>query len=99
MLGIVKELKLNNEDVDPKISNLMSEYTSAKPWVAFEYFPPRTEAGIANLNERFDRMRLEGKPLYADITWGAGGSTSEATLGIATALRDHGLVANMHLTW
>jgi methylenetetrahydrofolate reductase (NADPH) len=43
-------------------------------------------------------MRAEGKPLYADITWGAGGTTSEATLDIALTMHQMGVVTNMHLT-
>ena len=35
--------------------------------------------GVQNLYERVERMgKLE--PLFVDITWGAGGSTSELTL-------------------
>jgi hypothetical protein len=43
-LGILKELKINNDNVDPKICDLINEYEDKKPWVAFEYFPPRTGA-------------------------------------------------------
>jgi methylenetetrahydrofolate reductase (NADPH) len=38
-------------------------------------------------------------PLYADITWGAGGSTSDLTLEIAVKMKEAGLEPNMHLTW
>lgn len=39
------------------------------------------------------------KPLFADFTWGAGGSTSEITLELATLCQNqYGMVANMHLT-
>ena len=34
----------------------------------------------------------------ADITWGAGGTTSDATMDIALAMRKMGIVTNMHLT-
>jgi hypothetical protein len=37
--------------------------------------------------------------LYADITWGAGGSTSELTLDIAKQMKGAGMEPNMHLTW
>jgi methylenetetrahydrofolate reductase (NADPH) len=36
--------------------------------------------------------------LYADITWGAGGGTSDLTLEIASKLMESGMEANMHLT-
>jgi methylenetetrahydrofolate reductase (NADPH) len=39
------------------------------------------------------------QPLYADMTWGAGGSTSDLTLDLCTKMTyDAGMVANMHLT-
>ena len=38
-------------------------------------------------------------PLYADITWGAGGSTSELTVQIARKMQEAGFETNMHLTW
>ena len=41
----------------------------------------------------------EAKPMYVDITWGAGGTTADATMDITlTAKRDFGLIPNMHLT-
>ncbi len=69
-----------------------------RPFYSFEYFPPRTEAGLENLYARLERMaRLE--PAFVDVTWGAGGSTSEKTLKIATtAERYFGLDIMMHLT-
>lgn len=41
----------------------------------------------------------ELKPLYADMTWGAGGSTSELTLELCKKIQhQYGMPANMHLT-
>mmetsp|Transcript_149200 Transcript_149200/g.212069 ORF Transcript_149200/g.212069 Transcript_149200/m.212069 type:complete len:369 (+) Transcript_149200:84-1190(+) len=69
-----------------------------KPWVAFEYYPPRTEAGTENLIARFHKMNKQG-PAYGDMTWGAGGSTSDLTLELCTKmLHDVGMEPNMHLT-
>lgn len=40
------------------------------------------------------------EPLYADVTWGAGGSTSDLTLDMCIKLKtDYGFEPNMHLTW
>jgi methylenetetrahydrofolate reductase (NADPH) len=65
---------------------------------SFEYFPPKTPEGVKNLYERMDRMgQLE--PAWIDVTWGAGGSTSELTLDICkTAQNLCGLETMMHLT-
>jgi methylenetetrahydrofolate reductase (NADPH) len=68
------------------------------PPVAFEYFPPRSEAGEANLYARFGRM-AKHKPLYMDMTWGAGGGTSDLTLELCiNAKEKYGMEPNMHLT-
>ena len=41
----------------PKISEILAvEEQKERPWVAFEYFPPRTADGVANLYKRFKRM-------------------------------------------
>ena len=62
----------------PKIGDRIKEL-NGKPFYSFEYFPPKTPAGVQNLYERVERMgKLE--PLFVDITWGAGGSTSDLTL-------------------
>ena len=69
-----------------------------KPFYSFEYFPPQTEAGLHNLYARVERM-AELEPVFVDITWGAGGSTSETTLGIAENLQTFfGLDVLLHLT-
>lgn len=54
---------------------------------SFEYFPPRTEEGVENLYERMDRMAAH-QPLFCDITWGAGGTTADLTLDIATKMQN-----------
>ncbi|MGD8331024.1 MAG: methylenetetrahydrofolate reductase, partial [Acidobacteriota bacterium] len=69
-----------------------------KPFYSFEYFPPQTEAGLHNLYARIERMATL-QPVFVDITWGAGGSTSDATLGISENLQKFfGLDVLMHLT-
>lgn len=83
----------------PKIIDSMrAAETAGDVYIAFEYFPPRTADGVLALHKRIARM-AEQKPMYADITWGAGGATSDTTMGIAVAMqKEHGLEANMHLT-
>jgi len=65
---------------------------------SFEYFPPKTTDGVQNLYERLQRMVMLD-PVWIDVTWGAGGSTSELTLEICeTAQNFCGLETMMHLT-
>lgn len=81
---------------DKRICDLVA---AAKPgWFSFEYFPPKTEEGVANLTKRIARMKSLG-PLFVDFTWGAGGSTSELSLRLTSEAKNQlGCVANMHLT-
>ncbi|CAD7703090.1 unnamed protein product [Ostreobium quekettii] len=82
-----------------KIIDKMNASTQeGRTFFSFEYFPPRTEGGVENLFDRMDRMAAFG-PLFCDITWGAGGSTAELTLEIATRMQNMVCVETMmHLT-
>lgn len=65
---------------------------------SYEYYPPKTPKGVTALYKRFWRM-CQQKPLFADVTWGAGGSTSELTLDLTSnAKRMFGFEMNMHMT-
>ncbi|KAA1133529.1 hypothetical protein PGTUg99_021969 [Puccinia graminis f. sp. tritici] len=65
---------------------------------SFEYFPPKTDNGLTNLYDRICRMSQLG-PIFIDITWGAGGSTSNLTTEfVKTAHEQFGLETCMHLT-
>ncbi len=80
------------------IDKINQRLDEKKPFYSFEYFPPATEAGLHNLYARIERMATL-EPVFVDITWGAGGSTSEKTLGIAENLQKFfGLDVMMHLT-
>lgn len=68
------------------------------PFFSFEYFPPKTETGVANLYDRVDRM-AKVEPLFCDVTWGAGGSTSDLTLSLSGNMQQYlGVDVMMHLT-
>jgi adenosylhomocysteinase len=83
-----------------KITDMIKEREASnkEPFIAFEYFPPRTEEGVQNLYARLGRMKMQ-EPLYADFTWGAGGSTADLTLELTKQTKERfGLEPNMHLT-
>jgi len=83
----------------PKICDLIAEKAkNGEDWVSYEFFPPRTEQGVKNLVNRFERMRQARAPLFCDMTWGAGGSTSELTMDLTLKMKAMGLEPNMHLT-
>ncbi|KAI0091645.1 methylenetetrahydrofolate reduct [Irpex rosettiformis] len=67
-------------------------------WWSFEYFPPRTAQGLQNLLDRIERMRALG-PEFIDITWNAGGRTSDLTSELVKTCQGLiGLETCMHLT-
>ncbi|KAI0031433.1 methylenetetrahydrofolate reductase-domain-containing protein [Vararia minispora EC-137] len=69
-----------------------------KVWWSFEYFPPRTAQGLQNLLDRIERMRALG-PEFIDITWNAGGRTSELTSELVKTCQSLiGIETCMHLT-
>jgi methylenetetrahydrofolate reductase (NADPH) len=69
-----------------------------KPLFSFEFFPPKTDAGMVSL-ERTIRELADLKPAYVSVTSGAGGSTRERTLGLVSRIQDElGLLAMAHFT-
>ncbi|KAL2912972.1 methylenetetrahydrofolate reductase (NAD(P)H) met13 [Polyrhizophydium stewartii] len=57
-----------------------------------------TDVGVVNLFDRMERMYMLG-PEFIDVTWGAGGTTSDLTLEICTTAQSvYGLETCMHLT-
>lgn len=70
-----------------------------RPVISFEFFPPKTDEGDRNLLEKTLPALMALKPDYCSVTYGAGGSTREKTLGIVDRIqRQHGLPAMAHLT-
>jgi methylenetetrahydrofolate reductase (NADPH) len=69
-----------------------------EPVFSFEFFPPKTDEGERNLFDALEALRpLE--PSFVSVTWGAGGSTREKTIGIVSRIRaTHGLEAMAHFT-
>ncbi len=82
-----------------KIVEKIQDYANrGKPFFSFEYFPPKTESGLQNLYSRLDRMAAL-EPCFIDITWGAGGSTTETTLTLSKDAQTYfGLDVMMHIT-
>lgn len=80
------------------IEKINQSIEQEQPFYSFEYFPPRTEPGLINFYSRIERMS-ELHPAFVDITWGAGGSTSDLTMDIARKIQNlTGLETMMHLT-
>jgi methylenetetrahydrofolate reductase (NADPH) len=69
------------------------------PVISFEFFPPKTPDGDRNLIEKTVPALMQIKPDFCSVTYGAGGSTREKTLGIVEEIQKrYGLTAMSHLT-
>src|ERR1051325_8987366 len=72
---------------------------AGRPAISFEFFPPKTDEGDRNLLEKTVPALLAVHPDYCSVTYGAGGSTRDKTLGIVERIqREHQLPAMLHLT-
>jgi len=72
--------------------------SSGVPSVSFEFFPPKTDESVQQLERTIADLRpLE--PAFVSVTWGAGGSTREKTIDIVSRIkRETGIEAMAHLT-
>lgn len=58
-----------------------------KPKFSFEFFPTKTDAGVEKLCQTFDTLNAL-EPAYFSVTYGAGGTTRDRTLGIVETLQN-----------
>src|ERR1044072_9374661 len=80
--------------IDERIAN------GTEPAFSFEFFPPKTDDGEANLNNALTELaRLD--PTFVSVTYGAGGTPAQRgkTIDIVSRIKeDHGLEAMAHFT-
>ena len=89
------------DNLADRLDNLLSSKTSesSKTPISFEYYPPKTDAGIEHLYKVMKELKEYEDAIFIDVTWGAGGSTSTLTLDICKKAKNEiGLIPNMHLT-
>lgn len=73
--------------------------TANRPVISFEFFPTKTDEGERTLMGKTIPALCELRPDYCSVTYGAGGSTREKTLGIVARIQnEHRLTAMAHLT-
>ena len=74
--------------------------SGSEPAFSFEFFPPKTDDGEANLAAALTELaRLE--PTFVSVTYGAGGTPAQRdkTIDIVSRIKaDHGLEAMAHFT-
>lgn len=66
--------------------------------LSFEYFPPRSEKGVAKLRDTHARLARHA-PSYVSVTFGAGGSTREGTRDTLADLKGRGATTSAHLCY
>jgi len=78
---------------------LAARRNGGPPAVSFEFFTPKTAEGDRNLLERTIPGLLKAKPDFCSVTYGAGGTTRDKTLGLVDALQSRFHITGMaHLT-
>ncbi|HEX5309285.1 MAG TPA: methylenetetrahydrofolate reductase [NAD(P)H] [Solirubrobacteraceae bacterium] len=78
-----------------RIDELLAQ---GEPVFSFEFFPPKTEQGEANLYAALAELR-ELEPSFVSVTYGAGGSTRAKTIEIVKRIKDdYALEAMAHFT-
>src|SRR5918992_6113800 len=81
------------------IRDIHASAAGKRPVISFEFFPPKTEEGDRSLLEKTTPALMRLRPDFCSVTYGAGGSTREKTLGIVDRIqREHGLTAMAHMT-
>ena len=70
-----------------------------RPTVSFEFFPTKTDEAERSLFEKTIPALRQLHPAFCSVTYGAGGSTRDKTLGIVDRIqREHQITTMAHLT-
>jgi len=69
-----------------------------RPVFSFEFFPPKTDDGLANLRDTLSVLRAD-EPDFVSVTYGALGTTRDTTIDIVKWIkRELGIEAMAHFT-
>ncbi len=71
----------------------------ARPRISFEYFPPKTEAGRNKLLEETTPALAALEPAFFSVTYGAGGTTRDTTMGVVSRIQAAGHQVAPHLSF
>jgi len=75
----------------------MKSQKKYQPTYSFEVFPPKTEQGAEKLRGVRDQL-MKVNPLYISVTYGAGGTTRDRTIGTVLEIQQAGINAAPHLS-
>ncbi|QGY42052.1 methylenetetrahydrofolate reductase [NAD(P)H] [Pseudodesulfovibrio cashew] len=77
------------------VCDLIEEHS---PFISLEFFPPKEKEAWSGFFEVVEKVKALN-PLFASVTYGAGGGTQDNTLEIASRIKkDHGIEPVTHLT-
>ncbi len=68
-----------------------------KPFISTEFYPPADEAQLASFYGEVDKLTALN-PVFASVTYGAGGGKQEKTFDVVSQLARMGLCVMSHLT-
>ena len=78
-----------------RIDGILAE---RRPVFSFEFFPPKTDEGLANLRETLAVLSNDA-PDFVSVTYGALGATRDTTIDIVKWIKqDLGIEAMAHFT-
>ena len=78
-----------------KIANALRE--RARPFYSLEFFPPKDEAQWPEFFAAVEKLKALD-PLFASVTYGAGGGTQDSTLAVTKKIKAMGINPMPHLT-
>jgi methylenetetrahydrofolate reductase (NADPH) len=77
---------------------IIDSISQQSQFISLEFFPPKTRADWPSFFQTVQRL-AQLKPLFASVTYGAGGSTNADSLDIVTRIQqEYGLETMAHLT-
>jgi methylenetetrahydrofolate reductase (NADPH) len=71
----------------------------SRPRISFEYFPPKTDVGKEKLLHETTPALNALEPEFFSVTYGAGGTTRDTTLGVVSTMRESGIDVAPHLSF
>lgn len=80
------------------VEKIRERQKSGTFFYSFEFFPPRTEAGLENLLQRIDRMTRRLDPLFINVTWSTFKNSSDALHVAGHAQKYLGVDVLLHLS-
>jgi methylenetetrahydrofolate reductase (NADPH) len=78
---LIRPVDASTMKADSVFEVLTARGLNQQPSLSFEFFPPKDEDGAASLWRNYEKL-LEVSPDFVSVTYGAGGSNRETSLGV-----------------